>query len=289
MNRRDVIKMSAVFGLAAGFPFLNSKIFADASPQLPIPPILAPNSQGIINLALQAGQSYWRGTKSTTTWGVNGPLLGPALRLKRGSDIQLLVENRLPEETTLHWHGMEVPGYADGGPQAVIAPGTRWQAQFRVEQPAATCWFHPHTHGKSGLHVAMGLGGLILVEDDTSGKLPLPNTWGIDDIPVIIQDKKLNKQNQIDYRIDVMSAAVGWFGDMILANGALYPQHVAPRGWLRLRFLNACNARSLKLAVSDGRPMYVIAGDGGFLSEPENLPDISRKGRANSRVTRGTW
>lgn len=274
MNRRDVIKMGAVLGLAASFPFFNSKTVQAAFPKLPVPPVLEPDARGIITLALQAGKSYWRGEKATTTWGVNGALLGPALRLQRGKDIRLLVRNHLPMETALHWHGMEVPGYADGGPQAVIDPRGEWQAKFRVEQPAATCWFHPHTHGKTGLHVAMGLGGLILVEDDASSSLPLPNTWGIDDIPVILQDKKLNPKNQIDYQIDVMTAAIGWFGDMMLTNGALHPQHVSPRGWLRLRFLNACNARSLKLAVSDHRPMYVIASDGGFLSEPVKVQDL---------------
>lgn len=274
MNRREVVKLGAALGLAAGFPFLNSKVFAAEAPRLPIPPVLEPDALGIVNLALQAGKSYWRGTNPTATWGVNGPLLGPALRLKRGTDIQLLVHNRLPEETAVHWHGMEVPGHADGGPQAVIAPGARWRAEFRVEQPAATCWFHPHTHGKTGRHVAMGIGGLILVEDEASAGLPLPNTWGVDDVPVILQDKKFDRQNQIDYRVDVMTAAVGWFGDTMLTNGALFPQHTAPRGWLRLRFLNACNARSLKLAASDGRPMYAIASDGGFLSEPVQLREL---------------
>lgn len=65
-----------------------------------------------------------------------------------------------------------------------------------------------------------------------------------------------------------MSAAVGWFGDTLLTNGALYPEHAAPRGWLRLRLLNGCNARSLNFATSDKRPMYVVASDGGLLAEP---------------------
>lgn len=51
-----------------------------------------------------------------------------------------------------------------------------------------------------------------------------------------------------------MTAAVGWFGDTLLTNGAIYPQHAAPRGWLRLRLLNGCNARSLNFATSDNRP-----------------------------------
>lgn len=53
-----------------------------------------------------------------------------------------------------------------------------------------------------------------------------------------------------------MSAAVGWFGDTLLTNGAIYPQHAAPKGWLRLRLLNGCNARSLNFATSDKRPLW---------------------------------
>ncbi|MGE9715967.1 multicopper oxidase CueO, partial [Escherichia coli] len=47
-----------------------------------------------------------------------------------------------------------------------------------------------------------------------------------------------------------------------------------PKGWIRLRFLNGCNARSLNLATSDGRPMYVIASDGGLLAEPVKVTEL---------------
>lgn len=79
---------------------------------------------------------------------------------------------------------------------------------------------------------------------------------------------------KIDYQLDVMSAAVGWFGDMMLTNGAVYPKHVAPKGWIRLRLLNGCNARSLNVSTSDGRKMYVIGSDGGLLAEPIALTEL---------------
>lgn len=174
----------------------------------------------------------------------------------------------------MHWHGMEIPGTSDGGPQAVIEPGKMWTAEFKVDQPATTAWFHPHTHGLTGRQVAMGLGGLIIIDDEESTKLPLPKEWGVDDVPVILQDKRLDAKGRIDYQLDIMTAAVGWFGDMMLTNGAVYPQHLAPRGWLRLRFLNGCNARSLNLATSDGRPLYVVGSDGGLLGEPVKLTEL---------------
>ena len=83
----------------------------------------------------------------------------------------------------------------------------------------------------------MGLAGLILIDDDNSRQLRLPQQWGIDDVPIIMQDKKFRPDGQIDYQLDMMSAAVGWFGDTLLTNGAHYPQHAVPKGWLRLRLL----------------------------------------------------
>ena len=71
-----------------------------------------------------------------------------------------------------------------------------------------------------------------------------------------------------------MSAAVGWFGDTLLTNGAIYPEHAAPKGWLRLRLLNGCNARSLNFAASDQRPLYVVASDGGLLAEPVKVSEL---------------
>ncbi|KID04171.1 multicopper oxidase [Hafnia alvei] len=274
MLRRDFIKLTAMLGASSALPLWSRAAFAADHPALPIPALLTPDGAGKIALNVQTGSMKWKAGMQTPTWGINGPLLGPAMRLQRGKDVAINVTNALPEATTMHWHGMEIPGTSDGGPQAVIEPGKMWTAEFKVDQPATTAWFHPHTHGLTGRQVAMGLGGLIIIDDEESTKLPLPKEWGVDDVPVILQDKRLDTKGHIDYQLDIMTAAVGWFGDMMLTNGAIYPQHLAPRGWLRLRFLNGCNARSLNLATSDGRPLYVVGSDGGLLGEPVKLTEL---------------
>ncbi|OMQ20825.1 multicopper oxidase CueO [Serratia oryzae] len=274
MLRRDFIKLTAALGAASALPLWSRAAWAAEQPALPIPPLLLPDAQGKIALTLQTGEMNWLPAAATRTWGINGALLGPAVRLQRGKPVKVDIHNKLPQASTVHWHGLEIPGAVDGGPHALIHPGSTRTVSFTADQPAATCWFHPHTHGKTGHQVMMGLGGLVLLEDEESSQLPLPKTWGKDDIPVILQDKRLGKDGQIEYQLDVMSAAVGWFGDRMFTNGAAYPQHVAPRGWLRLRFLNGCNARSLNLAASDNRPLYVIASDGGFLAEPVKLTEL---------------
>ncbi|ENB7487946.1 multicopper oxidase CueO [Citrobacter koseri] len=267
MQRRDFLKYSVALGVASALPLWSRAVFAAERPALPIPDFLTADARNHISLIVKAGQSTFAG-KTATTWGYNGTLLGPALKLRKGQRITVDIHNQLAEETTLHWHGLEVPGEVDGGPQGVIAAGGKRSVTFTPEQRAATCWFHPHQHGKTGRQVAMGLAGLVLIEDEDIGKLLLPKQWGIDDVPVIIQDKQFSPDGQINYQLDMMTAAVGWFGDTLLTNGAIYPQHAAPKGWLRLRLLNGCNARSLNIATSDNRPLYVIASDGGLLAEP---------------------
>lgn len=273
MQRRDFLKYSAALGVASALPLWSRAAFAAEHPVLPIPNLLTPDARNQVKLVVQAGKTTF-GPHNATTWGYNGNLLGPAIQLRKGKALTVNIHNTLNEETTVHWHGLEVPGEVDGGPHGIIKPGGQRTVTFTPEQRAATCWFHPHQHGKTGHQVAMGLAGLVLIEDDESRLLRLPKQWGIDDVPVIVQDKKFAADGQIDYQLDVMSAAVGWFGDTLLTNGAIYPQHNAPKGWLRLRLLNGCNARSLNFAASDKRPLYVVASDGGLLAEPVKVTEL---------------
>ncbi|HHE8441657.1 TPA: multicopper oxidase CueO [Citrobacter braakii] len=273
MQRRDFLKYSVALGVASALPLWSRSVFAADRPALPIPDLLTADASNRMQLIVQAGQSSFAG-KTATTWGYNGSLLGPAVKLSKGQSVTVDIHNQLAEETTLHWHGLEIPGEVDGGPQGIIPAGGKRSVTFTPDQRAATCWFHPHQHGKTGHQVAMGLAGLVLIEDEEIRKLLLPKQWGIDDVPVIIQDKQFSADGQVDYQLDIMTAAVGWFGDTLLTNGAIYPQHAAPRGWLRLRLLNGCNARSLNIAASDNRPLYVIASDGGLLAEPVKVTEL---------------
>ena len=273
MQRRDFLKYSVALGVASALLLWSRSVFAADRPALPIPDLLTADASNRMQLVVQAGKSSFAG-KTATTWGYNGNLLGPAVKLNKGQSVTVDIHNQLAEETTLHWHGLEIPGEVDGGPQGIIPAGGKRSVTFTPDQRAATCWFHPHQHGKTGRQVAMGLAGLVLIEDEEIRKLMLPKQWGIDDVPVIIQDKQFSADGQVDYQLDIMTAAVGWFCDTLLTNGAIYPQHAAPRGWLRLRLLNGCNARSLNIAASDNRPLYVIASDGGLLAEPVKVTEL---------------
>jgi blue copper oxidase len=219
-------------------------------------------------LTAQRGGSQLLSGVDTPTQGYNGALPGPALRLRTGERTTIRVRNDLDEITTVHWHGLVVPAEVDGGPHQPIAPGASWEVNFTVANPASTCWFHPHAHGSTGRQVVSGLAGLLIVDDGTVAPTALPDTWGVDDLVLVLQDKRFTADGRIDYTLTAIDQLVGYAGDRLLVNGMFGPTWRAPRQWVRLRLLNGCNARILVLRLSDLAPMLQIANEGGMLAAP---------------------
>lgn len=202
--------------------------------------------------------------KHTPTAGVNGPYLGPTLRLRRGEDVDLVVQNNLDEMTTMHWHGMHVPARMDGTPHQRIEPGESWTASVEVHQQAAPLWYHPHPHGATGRQVYRGVSGLMWIDDDESDALDLPKTYGVDDIPLVIQDREFDSDGA--FRFAVNQGAV--YGNTMLVNGTWSPFLRVEARRIRLRLLNGSNARIYYIGFDDGREFHQIATDGGFLEAP---------------------
>jgi blue copper oxidase len=247
---------------------------SSARPPLPIPPELRADAAGTIRLDVKAGSMRFLGDRETATYGINGPYLGPAVRLRRGEKVVARVNNNISEVTTMHWHGLIIPGPADGGPHQTIPPGKWWQTELSIDQPAATLWFHPHDYPLTAGQVIRGVAGLMIIDDDESARLPLPTRWGVDDIPLIIQDRRFTPSGEFFDRMNYIAVVNGYVGDVALVNGARYPEARTARGWIRLRILNGSNARSYKLSTSDDRSLYVIASDGGLLASPVELKQL---------------
>ena len=225
----------------------------------------------VFRLRLQRGTVEWVSGAPTETYGANGDVLGPTLRLVSGERVRIEVENALETTTTLHWHGLQVPALADGGPYQPIAPGALWTGEFDVVQRAMTAWYHPHQMHETARHVYMGIAGLIIV-DDPVPPAELPRTYGVDDLPIVIQDRRLFADGTHPYSPgktpgmhDMMS---GLRGETILVNGKITPRAIVPRGLIRLRVLNGSNARIYNLGFDDDRSFHQIASDGGLLSAP---------------------
>lgn len=274
LSRRDALIMGVAGGAIAALRLSHALANIAARPALPIPPEIRPNAQGTIALSAGVGTVRFLPSQPTATYGYNDAFLGPALRLRRGQPVTIDFTNHLPEPTTLHWHGLIIPGNVDGGPQEPVAPGEHWRPVLAIDQPAATLWFHPHFYPTTAAQVIRGLAGLLIIDDDDTDRLALPSRWGIDDIPLIIQDRRFRHDGQFFDRMNIIAVTSGYVGNVPLVNGVLYPEARTARGWLRLRLLDGSNARSYLLKASDDRPLYVIGSDGGLLESPVEMRQI---------------
>jgi len=274
LSRRGVLAAGAAIGTMAAVR-LRPAIAQDAVRlALPIPRERRANAQGEIAFSAGARTSRFVPDEATTTYGYDGPFLGPALRLRRGQKVTINFANHLLEPTTVHWHGLIIPGDVDGGPHRPVAPGQGWRPALPVDQPAATLWFHPHYYPSTAEQVIKGLAGLLIIDDEDTDRLKLPARWGVNDIPLIIQDRRFRSDGQFFDRMNMTAVTNGYVGDVALVNGARYPAARTTRGWVRLRLLDGSNARSYRLKASDDRSLFVIGSDGGLLESPVELKQI---------------
>ncbi|WP_203247689.1 multicopper oxidase family protein [Sporosarcina beigongshangi] len=242
--------------------------------ELKIPSMLErDDEEGVYIVRAQKGKTEIFDGIETTTYGYNGAFLGPMLRLEKGETVKIKTINELDEDTTFHWHGLEVPADADGGPHDVIKPGEEKIIEFKVVQEAATLWFHPHPKGKTAEQVYNGLAGLLYIEDDNSTSLGLPTDYGKNDIPLIFQDKIFDDKKQLNF--SSAKNEDGTIGDTLLINGTLNPKLTVNKEKIRLRLLNGSNARNFTFKLNTGNFFIQIATDGGYLNEPVNLKEVT--------------
>ena len=207
----------------------------------------------------------------TETWGYDGAYLGPTLRAERGEKVAVEVANDLSETTSVHWHGMHLPAAMDGGPHQAIEPGDTWRPTWTIDQPAATLWYHPHPHGETEEHVYRGLAGLFLLDDDASRAADLPSEYGVDDVPVVVQDKVLDDDGRLVLEHD--GGEPGTLGGTVMTNGTVGAYQEVTTERVRLRLLNGSTARTYQLGFAD-REMDLVATDGGLLDAPVRLGEV---------------
>ncbi len=260
---------------SGGEKFTATWASPDYRPDVEIDLVCRPDTVQILD---GAATGVWRYTASLIKGpeGVLTPIqnsyLGPIFRFSRGQKIRIRLRNDLPEPSITHWHGLHVPMQADGHPMYAIDPGSTYVYEFEIRNRASMNFFHPHTHEATATQVYRGLAGLILVNDEEERSLDLPT--GEFEIPLVIQDRSFNADNQLVYGGGMHTGMFGFYGDRILVNGRPdYSVDVASRAY-RLRILNGSNARIYKLAWEDGSPITVIGVDGGLLERPEAKPYV---------------
>lgn len=278
-----VIALLIPLGLAGAVGLVWARAVTDTVGQvsferpLAIPPLADSRIEdGTRVFDLRAGEGstdFGVADTAAETWGYNGSYLGPTLRAERGERVRINVTNELGETTTTHWHGHHLPAEMDGGPHQPIEPGQTWSPEWTVDQPAATTWYHPHLHGTTAEHVYRGLAGMFILDDPQSRELDLPSEYGVDDVPLIVQDRKFDRDGQLDLGGSMFSP-IGMVGDTILTNGTAGAYLDVTTELVRLRLLNASNGRVFNFGFSDDREFALVGTDGGLLPAPHRTNRI---------------
>jgi FtsP/CotA-like multicopper oxidase with cupredoxin domain len=261
-------------GLAVA-PLLRRRAIATAAPALP-EIRLAPHRRpepGLVEIELDARPAdVTVDGRRAALWTYGGSFPGRLIRVSEGDTVRLRFANRLPEVTNLHFHGLHVPptGRADNV-WLHVPPGEAFQYEFEVPRGSAgTYWYHPHAHGMIARQLWAGLAGPWVVDGPLER---MPELATVDERIVLLRDLALDEQGRpTPHRI--MDWHEGKQGDLLLANGAVQPVLRARAGTVRLRLINASNARYFRLALAGGQPLHLIATDGHYLDAPVSVPEV---------------
>ncbi len=209
----------------------------------------------------------------------NGEVPGPELRVELGDTVRVNFTNDLPQETTIHWHGVRVPNAMDGVPgvtQDPIQPGESFVYEF-TPKDAGTFWYHPHV--RTSEQVERGLYGTLIVEDPADPEYSQDVTWVVDDWR-ITETGELNEAFNTNH--DLMHD--GRWGNVITVNGSSDEQlSVKPGERIRLRLVNVSNGRvytpdfsrlDAALIAVDGMKVAGVMSANGFELAPGNRIDV---------------
>lgn len=203
-------------------------------------------------------------------WGYNGSIPGPTIQVNTDDYVNIRVINRLPQPTSVHWHGLDVPNRMDGVPDVEISPkiepGKYFDYHFRITNPPGTHMYH--THFNDSFQQMMGLGGAFLILSRNS------DTYIQRDYFLMLQEfavigLEMGEIKPGTYNLDPMSHDFNFF----TVNGRCYP-FVTP-----LKVKAGENVRiRLGNIVHDAHPMHihghqfsVSASDGNPIFGPNRL------------------
>ncbi len=222
---------------------------------------------------------FGSGGPQTAVWGYNDSVPGPEIRVRQGDRLSVVVENDLPQETTVHWHGLRIPHAMDGVPhltQPPIQPGQQFRYAFQAPD-AGTFWYHPHV--RSSEQQGRGLYGVLIVEESTPPPVDRDVTWVIDDWR-LTEDAAISET--FDHPRDLSHD--GRLGNVATLNGQDSETFAVRAGErLRLRIVNTANARIFALRFEGHSPL-VIALDGQPTAPhapPENRLVVPPAGRVD--------
>ena len=198
--------------------------------------------------------------QSVEAWTYNGGVPGPLIRVRVGDRLIAHFTNRLPQPTTVHWHGLRVPIQMDGVPghsQPEVQTGESFTYDFIVPD-AGLFWYHPHV--MSAAQVGFGLYGALLVED------PAEQVGVADQLVLVLSDMSLEADGTLEAPDagGSIGTVFGREGSHVLVNGRTHSTLVARAGApQRWRVVNTAKSRYFNLDLG-GSLFRQIGGDGGL-------------------------
>ncbi len=225
-TRRDMLRRVGVLagtGIAGGGVI---SLFSAQSFPAPVDAASAPPNLHIRLRAAEGKAEIVKGTR-TAVWTYtaevitgdpssvveSGSYLGPTLRFRKGQRVRVSFENRLPQPSIVHWHGLNLPQRQDGQPADAVAGGNNYEYDFVINDEPGTYWYHPHPHMHTGEQVYRGLAGMIHVLG------PEPVGMPSNELSLVLQDRSFNNDSSLRYTSSMHDTMAGFIGDTLVTNG----------------------------------------------------------------------
>ena len=287
-NRRNFLRKSALLGtgiLASGtsisaqheHPAAPARSRAETpAPSSAIVPVITPdiakldwkleNGVKVFHLAAEVVKREFLPANSmgparvVDVWGYNGSMPGPTIEVNEGDRVRILLHNNLPEDTTIHWHGLEIPIEMDGMPfisQPPIKPGEMFAYEFTLHQNGT---FFYHSHG--AMQEMMGLIGLFIIHPRTPHRPAVQKDFGL-----ILQEWAVLPNNTIP---NTMSMEFNWLTINGKAAPATTPMIVKLGERVRIRMVNlGMDHHPIHI---HGHQFYVTGTEGGRIPQSAWYP-----------------
>jgi FtsP/CotA-like multicopper oxidase with cupredoxin domain len=231
------------------------------TPDIPHMPWRLENGVKVFEIAAEHVRTEFLPGRPVDGWGFNGSVPGPTIEVNEGDRVRLVVENRLPELFSMHWHGLEIPVAMDGMPglsQEPIKPGEKFVYEFTLKQNG-TFFYHSHMP----MQEMMGLIGFFIIHPRRAHAPRVDRDFGI-----VLQEWAILPNNTIP---NTMAMEFNWLTMNGKAGPATTPLLVKRGERVRIRMINmGMDHHPIHL---HGHQFYVTGTEGGRIRTTTVMPE----------------